>query len=75
MSNFGTHVKCIDKWTLSYIGAAHDENLANTRIFIVEFIVILSDSFNELVYVPLVQWVDQFQTLFMLVFLDEIVGT
>lgn len=74
MCNFGTHVERINKWAFTDIRAAHNEYLPGARIFIIKFIVILPDPFHELVNVPLVQGVDQFQAFFLLVFLDEIVG-
>ena len=43
-------------------------------MLVVELVVILTDSFCKLIDIPLVQRVDELQTLFLLVFLHEIVG-
>ncbi len=75
MSYFGTHVQCVNERALADVRASHNEYLLDPGVFIVELIVILTNTLHELVDVPLMQRVHKLQALFLLVLLHKVIRT
>ena len=68
------HIEGVNQGTLAHICASHYQNFLGAWVFIIEFVVILFNSFDEAVNVPLVQLVDEFEAIFLHISGLEVVG-